>query len=189
MLHHSGYKQKFSNNLSKELPHIPMTPNFWKFSNVGKKLTDLHLNFDTGNKYNLGKPKNNIKNFHKLSFGTIKENNKRKSDKTKLFIDGVDLFDNLPNIEYTVNGRTPIEWIVDRYKITTDKESGITNDPCTGLDIISHIERAVYIGVESDKLINDLSKEEFEPKNWKPSKSGLDAHMSNSSKYQSKITS
>ena len=189
MLHHSGYKQKFMNNLSKELPHIPMAPNFWEFSNIGKKLTDLHLNFDTGNKYNLGKPKNNIKNFHKLSFGTIKEGNKRKSDKTKLFIDGVDLFDNLPNVEYTVNGRTPIEWIVDRYKITTDKESGITNDPCTGFDIISHIERAVYIGVESDKLINDLSKEEFEPKNWKPSKSGLDAHMPNSSKYQSKITS
>ena len=189
MLHHSGYKQKFMNNLAKELPHIPMAPNFWKFSNIGKKLTDLHLNFDTGNKYNLGKPKNNIKNFHKLSFGTIKEDNKRKSDKTKLFIDGVDLFDNLPNIEYTVNGRTPIEWIVDRYKITTDKESGITNDPCTGFDIISHIERAVYIGVESDKLINELSKEEFEPKNWKPSKSGLDAHMSSSSKYQSKITS
>ena len=177
ILHHSGYKQKFSNNLSKELPHIPMAPNFWKFSNVGKKLTDLHLNFDTGNKYDLGKPKNNIKNFHKLSFGTIKENNKRKSDKTKLSIDGVDLFDNLPNIEYAINGRTPIEWIVDRYKITTDKESGITNDPCTGFDIISHIERAVYIGVKSDKLINDLSKEEFEPKNWKPGKSGLDAHM------------
>ena len=189
MLHHSGYKQKFTNNLSRELPHIPMAQNFWKFSNIGKKLTDLHLNFDTGNKYDLGKPKNNIKNFHKLSFGTIKENNKRKSDKTKLFIDGVDLFDNLPNIEYTINGRTPIEWIVDRYKITTDKESGIINDPCTGFDIVSHIERAVYIGVESDKLINDLSKEEFEPKNWKPSKSGLDAHISNSSKYQSKITS
>ena len=189
LLHHSGYKKKFMNNLSKELPHISLAPNFWKFSNTGKKLTDLHINFDTGNKYNLGKPKNNLKNFHKLSFGTIKEDNKRKSDKTKLFIDGVDLFDNLPNIEYTVNGRTPIEWIVDRYKITTDKESVITNDPCTGFDIISHIERAVYVGVESDKLINDLSKEEFEPKNWKPSKSGLDAHMSNSSKYQSKITS
>ena len=189
MLHHSGYKQKFMNNLSRELPHIPMAQNFCKFSNIGKKLTDLHLNFDTGNKYDLGKPKNNIKNFHKLSFGTIKENNKRKSDKTKLFIDGVDLFDNLPNIEYAINGRTPIEWIVDRYKITTDKESGITNDPCTGFDIISHIERAVYIGVESDKLINDLSKEEFEPKNWKPNKSGLDAHISSSSKYQSKITS
>ena len=118
MLHHSKYKQKFTNNLSRELPHIPMAPNFWKFSNIGKKLTDLHLNFDTGNKYNLGKPKNNHKNFHKLSFGTIKEDNRRKSDKTKLFIDGLELFDNLPNIEYIVNGRTPIEWIVDRYKIT-----------------------------------------------------------------------
>ena len=177
MLHHSGYKQKFMNNLSRELPHIPMAPNFWKFSNIGKKLTDLHLNFDAGDKYDLGKPKNNIKNFHKLSFGTIKEDNKRKSDKTKLFIDGLELFGNLPHIEYAINGRTPVEWIVDRYKITTDKESGIINDPCTGFDIISHIKRAVYIGVESDKLINDLSKEEFEPENWKPGKSGLDAHM------------
>ena len=176
MLHHSGYKQKFVNNLSKELPHIPMALNFWKFSNIGKKLTDLHLNFDTGNKYNLGKPKSNFKNFHKLLFGRIKENNKRKTDMTKIFIDGLELFDNLPNIKYTVNGRTPVEWIVDRYKITTDKESGIINDPCTGFDIITHIERAVYIGVESDKLIKDLSKDEFEPKNWKPKKSGLDAH-------------
>ena len=46
-----------------------------------------------------------------------------------------------------------------------------------GFNIISHIKRAVYIGVESDELINDLSKEEFEPEDWKPGKSGLDAHM------------
>ena len=87
--------QKFMNNLCKRIAtYVEWLHKFWEFSNFGKKLTDLHLNFDTGNKYDLGKPKNNIKNFHKLSFGTIKEGNKRKSDKTKLLKDGVDLFDN-----------------------------------------------------------------------------------------------
>ncbi|MDI1496105.1 MAG: restriction enzyme, partial [Cenarchaeum symbiont of Oopsacas minuta] len=87
MLHHSGYKQKFINNLLREFPHIPLAPNFWKFSNIGKKLTDLHLNFDTGNKYNLGEPKNKLENFHKLSFGKIKDGDKKRKDKTKLFMD------------------------------------------------------------------------------------------------------
>ncbi|MDI1495695.1 MAG: helicase, partial [Cenarchaeum symbiont of Oopsacas minuta] len=87
LLHHSIYKKKFANNLSREFPHIPFVPNFWKFSNIGEKLTDLHLNFDTGNKYNLGKPKNKLENFHKLSFGKIKDGDKKRKDKTKLFMD------------------------------------------------------------------------------------------------------
>lgn len=31
--------------------------------------------------------------------------------------------------EYVVNGRSAIEWIMERYQIKTDKASGITNDP------------------------------------------------------------
>ena len=30
---------------------------------------------------------------------------------------------------YVVNGRTPLEWFIDRYRIKRDKESGILNDP------------------------------------------------------------
>ncbi|RNJ74183.1 MAG: helicase [Thaumarchaeota archaeon S15] len=81
--------------------------------------------------------------------------------------------------KYQVNGRTPLEWIVDRYNKTVDKDSGIVNDPLEGMDeddIIAVIERAVYVGVESDRLIAELP-DEFEPKDWKPKKTGLDAHM------------
>ena len=69
--------------------------------------------------------------------------------------------------------------MVDRYKFTTYKESSITNDPCEDLiekDMISLVERAVHVGVRSDEIIRDLP-EEFEPIEWTPKKTGLDAHM------------
>ncbi len=73
-------------------------------------------------------------------------------------------------------GRMSLEWIVGRYKITTDKDGGITNDPCTSTDIISVIERAVYAGVESDRIIAGLPKE-FEPNpDWQPKKMSLDRY-------------
>lgn len=87
--------------------------------------------------------------------------------------DGDVLFDNVPETSYKVDGRTPIEWIVDRYKITVDKDSGIRNDPCTGTDIIAVIERAVYVGIESERIIKTLP-DEFEPGvDWKPRRGGL----------------
>ena len=57
LLHHPTYRTKFANNLSRELPHIPMAPDFWTFSKTGKKLATLHLNFETCKRYNLGTPK------------------------------------------------------------------------------------------------------------------------------------
>lgn len=88
-------------------------------------------------------------------------------------IDGAVLFDNVPLTSYTVNGRTPLEWVVDKYKITVDKDSGIVNDPCTGTDIIAVIERAVYVGIESERIIKSLP-DEFEPSDdWSPQEDGL----------------
>ena len=180
LLHHPTYKIKFANNLSKEFPHIPMAPDFVAFKNIGQKLAELHLSFDTCNRYSLEKPKFNPKKFMKLAFGkkqTGKDSKKASiSDQSVIKADGAVLFENIPDIRYKVNGRTPTAWIVDRYRKTTDRESGITNDPCTGADIVGIIERAVYVGTESDRLIERLPKE-FEPKNWKPKKMGMDGFL------------
>ena len=98
---------------------------------------------------------------------------------TKTFrINGIIVFENIPEIKYRVNGCTPLEWAIDRYKLHTDKDSGITNDATKGLDgkpldIIPLIERLVYVGVESDRLVSELPKE-FEPSDWKPVRAGLD---------------
>ena len=176
ILHHPKYKKKFANNLTRELPRIPMAPDFWGFSKNGKKLADLHLNFERGKRCKLGQPLIKFSKFESMRFARKNiGNGKSSNDKTKLLINGSLAFENIPKIDYKVNGRTPLEWLVDRYKITVDKESGIINDP-TDVDIVPLIEQAVHIGVESDRMVSSLPTT-FEPKNWKPKRTGLDVHL------------
>ncbi len=182
LLHHPDYRKKYANNLSRELPHIPMAPDFWAFSKTGKQLADLHLFWETCKRYKLGKPKAPFGKYEKMAFDTKKASDVKGKKQTDGFItlkiNGIVVFDNIPKIDYKVNGRTPLAWAVDRYKVRTDKDSDIINDATKTLDgkdidIIALIERLVYVGVESDRLIANLPKE-FEPKNWKPAKTGLE---------------
>ena len=174
LLHHPGYRKKYANNLSRELPHVPMVPDFWAFSKAGKVLTDLHLGFfnedEKDNRYPLGPTKRRFGKPAKLAFDKYRdpETGRQRTNYTRLKINGVLAYDNIPETNYRVNGRTPLEWLADRYRFTTDKESGITNDPCenfTENDMISLVERAVHVGVMSDKIVGGLP-EEFEPADW-----------------------
>ena len=179
LLHHSTYRLKYTNNLNKEFPRIPLAPDFAKFCEVGSKLMKIHLNFEICKRYDLGTPKHDFKEFSKLSFPKKRikvtaGNGKTKEidtfDESKIKVDGKLLFEDIPKVNYKVNGRTPLGWIVDQYKITTDDGkmgSGITKDPCTGTDIVAVIERTVHVGIESDRLISQLPKE-FESKNKNP---------------------
>ena len=185
LLHHPGYRKKYANNLSKELPHIPMAPDFWAFKETGKALADLHLEFfdesRDDNRHQLGQPKRRFGKPAKLTFDRYRdpETGRQKTDYARLKINGILAYDNIPETDYRVNGRTPLEWLADRYRFTTDKESGITNDPCKNLTengMISLVERAVHVGVMSDKIVGGLP-EEFEPADWMPKKTGLDVHM------------
>lgn len=62
--------------------------------------------------------------------------------------------------KYVVNGRTPLEWIIDRYRITKDRRSGIVNDPNGWFerpeDLIDAIGRAVHVSVETVKIVDSL---------------------------------
>lgn len=179
LLHNFTYRKNFYNILIRDLPRIPLARDFWAIRNVGKALMDLHLNFETCERYNLGKPKVDIPNkFVKLSFGkkAAPKNDGRKEvpDYSVIRIDGVELFDNVPETTYHVNGKTPIQWVIQKYGVTVDKASDITNDSTVGLDIVAIIERAVYLARESERLIKTLPVE-FESTNQSPlTKSTLD---------------
>ena len=118
-----------------------------------------------------------LEHLEKMAYSRIKKDGKSVSDKTKLKINGIEVYDNIPLVKYQVNGRTPLEWLIDRYKFTTDKDSGITNNPnehMTEQKTIEMIERILYVSTESDKIVAEISKLPFEPKNWEPRKTGLD---------------
>ena len=164
MLHHSGYRTKYQAFLVRGLPNIPLAPDFWAFSVAGRKLADLHLNFEAGPRYDLGEPLLPIPDEpKKISFGKKKnpENRgpKHIPDHAVLVVDGQTVYDNLPHTQYIVNGRTPVGWFVDRYKCVQRNESGITNYPLegkSGEEVRVIIERLVYVGIESDKIIANL---------------------------------
>lgn len=187
LLHHPIYRKKYANNLTRELPHIPMAPDFWVFSRTGRSLAELHLSWESCKRYKLGSPKARFGRYEKMAFGKKKaddgDGKKQVIDYTTLKINGIVIFDNIPEVNYQVNGRSPLAWAVDRYKIHRYEDSGITNDATKTLDgkdidIIALIERLVYVGVESDRLIAQLPEEFEPPAGWKPAgkEAGLSAY-------------
>ena len=184
ILHHAGFRAKYQAFLVRGLPNIPMAPNFRAFEQAGRGLAELHLNFETGPRCDLGEPLSPIPDApQKIAFGKKKSGGpgpKETSDYSTLIIDGITIYDSLPDVRYRVNGRTPIGWFVNRYGFSTDKKgkSGNTNYPLEGVDggqVRGIIERLVYVGVESDRIIDGLP-DEFEMDNTKPESAGLDKY-------------
>ena len=63
--------------------------------------------------------------------------------------------------DYVVNGRTPLEWAIDRLKVTTDKESGIVSDPNAWFaddpaGLVAHLRRLVHVSVETARIVGGL---------------------------------
>lgn len=167
ILHAPSYREEFANDLSKMIPRIPFAPDFHTFAQAGAVLASLHLNYETCEQYPLelifshqGEPQ--PKHFQ-LSKRSMRFTD--KDTKTTLILnEHVRLF-GIPEEahRYVVNGRTPLEWFIDRYKITQDKDSGIVNDPngwfADPRDLITAIERIVYVSVESARIIEGLPAE------------------------------
>ena len=184
MLHHKGYRETFANVLTRELPRMPLAPNFDKFTKIGRELAKLHLEYKKGPMYKLKEPLSKIPDAPKtIGFG--KKNNsgagpKRIPDTSTLYIDKKKIYDNFPVITYTVNGYTPLKWFAVKFQFSKDNESGITNHPLKGMggeEIRKIIARLIYVGVESDRLMAELAEEDFEQREWKLAKAGLDAHI------------
>ena len=183
LLHHPGYRDKYQASLVRGLPHIPMAPGFRAFRKAGRRLAKLHLGYEDGPRHSLGKPLDTIPGSPKsIKFG--KKPNagagpQSVPDLSTICVDGNKVYDNLPDVQYAVNGRTPVQWFADRYAFRTHKKSCITNYPLedkSGEDVRAIIERLVHVGVKSDEIISELPRE-FKPVDWEPKKTGLDLHM------------
>ena len=169
ILHSQGYRYKYQQSLIKGLPHIPMAPEFKIFRDAGYELGQLHMNYETCERYNLGNPLDDIPDEPKKIKFPKNDNNKGFNYKI-LILDGVKVYGNLPTPKYKVNGRTPMQWFVNNYGFSTHKDSKITNYPLEGVkgeEIQAMIERLCYVGVRSDEIMEEISKHEFEQKETK----------------------
>ncbi len=156
LLHHTGYREKFADNLKRELPRIPFAPDFWVFAEAGKKLAELHLNYETAEPYPLewvttpGKPVSY--RVEKMKFG--KDNELIYNDTLTLRGIPAAAFD------YKLGNRSALGWLVDQYQVSTDKRSGITSDPNRYSEderyIVNLIERVTRVSLETVQIVGGL---------------------------------
>ncbi|MED4313571.1 helicase, partial [Heyndrickxia coagulans] len=158
VLHSKEYREKYANNLKKELPRIPVLKNKEKFVDIGRKLADLHLN------YEMVEPYSDVVIEAKASPSyKVKKMKHPKKDVLDKIVFNTDItISNIPEkaYEYVVNGRPAIEWIIDQYQVKTDKNSGIVDDPNLYSDderyVFDLLLRIINVSVQTVDLVNSL---------------------------------
>lgn len=161
LLQSGEFQQKYRNDLQKDLPNIPMAKEREKYIEIGRKLADLHLNYEDqpiweGVEVEISKPNYRVKKMKHPKKGILD---------TIIFNDSITI-KNIPEkaYEYIVNGRPAIEWIIDQYQVKTDKKSGITDDPNDFSDdpkyILNLLLAVITVSMRTLELIDELP--EFE---------------------------
>ncbi len=132
ILHSEEYRSRFAANLKKELPRIPFAEDFDAFCQAGKKLAGIHLNYESAEMYPLTIV-GNVEDpgpVQKLRWGKKKDPEAGRSveDRSVLVYSSRLTYKGIPEAahRYVVNGRSPLEWMIDRYQVKTDPASGIS---------------------------------------------------------------
>lgn len=180
LLHSPDYRTTFATDLKKSLPRLPLVEkadDFWAFSKAGRALANLHLNYETIEPY--GKcvivhapltTKGDSINYHveKMRFGKI---DSKIADKSIIHYNHAITIEGIPAeaYEYVVNGKSAIEWVMERYAITTDKKSGITNDPNDWARehndekyILNLLLQVINVSVQTVEIVKGLPNLKFE---------------------------
>jgi len=188
LLHSPDYRERYADNLSKELPRIPhvkTAAGFRAFSQAGRKLAELHLNYETvpiyqgtkvlgadGKVFNLGDPKplDGRGNDEREGFWRVEKmkvpKTDGKKDLTRLIYNAYITVSGIPPeaYDYIVNGKPALDWVVERQCVKTDKDSGIVNDANDWAIETMHnpryplelFMRVVTVSLETMKLVNGL---------------------------------
>lgn len=172
-LHSKEYREAFSNDLKKMLPRLPLVEtvkDFWAFSKAGRQLAELHLNYETVPPLDQVLVMKSVGEDVSYEVYKMRFPANHKHDKRDIIFNDKILVQNIPAkaYEYVVNGKSAIEWIMERYSVTTHKESGITNDPNDWakevgnpryiLDLLLSI---IHVSVQTVDIVNALPKVDF----------------------------
>jgi len=169
-LHSPEYRSTFANDLKKALPRLPLVDSpkdFWAFSKAGRQLADLHIDYEEVPPH----PDVVVEGAESKAYKVKKLRFPKKDQKDTILYNSQITIKNIPAkaYEYVVNGRSAIEWIIDRYQIKTDKKSGITNDPNDWADevgnpryILDLILSVINVSTQTVDIVEGLPKVEFE---------------------------
>lgn len=184
VLHNPAYREKYELNLKREFPRIPFYNDFWKWTEWGKKLMELHINYETVEPYPLKVATSKTKSEHKkvvkefLSavkepepmFGyraKIKPKLKVNKDAGIIEIDELTTLSGIPKQawEYKLGNRSAVEWILDQYKEKKPSDPTIAEKFNTYRfadykeKVMDLLRRVTTVSVETQKIIEEMKRE------------------------------
>ena len=171
IIHSEDFRDRYADNLGKELlrvPRVTTAVDFWTFSNAGRSLGDLHVDYEKVAEFanvTVTEPKRSTSDrkslyrVEKMRFGKGK-------DKTVIHYNELVTVSGIPleAYEYVVSGRSAIEWVMERQSVTTDKASGIVKDANAWATEtvgdprypLSLLLRVITVSLETMKLVGSL---------------------------------
>ncbi len=157
LLHHPTYREKYEMNLKRDLPHIPFAEDFWGFAKAGAQLADLHVNYESVPKYDKLRKVETLG----MQVNWDVEKMKLSKDKTQLKYNDFLTLDGIPAevYDYRLGNRSALEWVIDQYRVKTDKRSGIVNDPNRADQpeyIVDLIGRVITVSLRTAEIVEGL---------------------------------
>lgn len=166
VLHNQAYRKRFSADLKKKLPHIPFPDEYKVFKaycKAGRDLASLHLNYEVG-------PFCKTVIVSGCEHGKYRVQKMRfisKDDKRTIIFNEFIRIENIPLVayDYVINGKSAIEWVMERYAVTTNADSGILNDPNQWSEnpryILDLLLRVIQMSVDTVQIVTKLPEMNF----------------------------
>jgi len=159
VLHHPGYRERFAENLKRELPRVPLAPDFRAFADAGRELAGLHLGYEELEPYEL-----DWLETPDVPLAYRVEKMRLSKDKTQLRVNDSLTLGGIPAevFAYKLGNRSALEWVIDQYRVKTDKRSGITSDPNRPDDpeyIVRLVGQVVRVSLETVRIVGGLAED------------------------------
>ena len=156
LLHHPGYRERYQANLKRELPRIPFAPDFRAFAAAGARLAQLHVGYEEQPEYPLTQVET-----PDMTLDWRVEKMRLSKDRTQLRYNSFLTLDGIPAqaFAYRLGNRSALEWVIDQYRVKTDKRSGIVNDPNRAADpqyIVRLIGKVISVSLETVEIVESL---------------------------------
>ncbi len=165
ILHHKGYLKKYKNSLAKEAPRIALSEDFKELSMLGKQLAELHLNYESGEMHTSVKY-TTLMNAGMEGYYDVVQMKKDKKGDCIIYNQNITITKiSKKAFDYVINGKSAIDWVIERYQKTMDKESLIENNPNDykgGKYVFELLCRVIKLSEKSVDLIEKISIKRFE---------------------------
>lgn len=170
VLHSPEYREHYAADLKKVLPRVPYAADFKAFEKAGRDLAKLHLDYEAVEPWPVteeAKPKGDLNDlaYYRIEKMRFASKGGREKDRSVIVFNSRITIKGIPEeaYDYVVNGKSAIEWVMDRYQVTKDKVSAIVDDPndwCREHNdpayILNLLKRVIRVSMETVEIVGGL---------------------------------